>query len=373
MTDNILEKIIELQKDQRKAEINPKELVNFLLSELNNREREVLNARYGLVEDNCQTLEAIGKKYGITRERVRQIENNALDKALVKQGKDEALAELASVVVKEINKGGYIRQEDNLFNDLLGNSAEFKVDKNCLKFIFSKFLTSQIEPVDILYTERAWQIKDRDLGYFPKLVDGIRNVLNQKNQPMHLSEILAELEKEIADEKLKGLISEIEDWQSAVDSYLEVSKHFKKNLFDKWGLAHWRSVNPKRMRDKIHLILQKYEKPLHYKQIAEHINQEQFDAKRAHPATIHNELILDDRYVLVGRGIYALAEWGYKPGVIAEVIRDILQGSGTALTKGEIMKEVLKRRMVKEGSVNLILSNRELFEKLSDGRYQVKA
>lgn len=373
MTNNILEKIIELQKDQKKAEINPKELVNFLLSELNTRERAVLNARYGLVEDDCQTLEAIGKKYGVTRERVRQIENNALEKALAKQGKDEALSELASVVVNEINRGGYIRQEDSLFNELLGNSAELKVDKNCLKFIFSKFLTSQIEPVDIIYTERAWQIKDRDLGHFPKLVDGIRNVLSQKNKPMHLSEILAELESELVDEKLKELISEIEDWQSAVDSYLEVSKHFKKNLFDKWGLAHWRSVNPKRMRDKIHLILQKYKKPLHYKQIAEHINQEQFDAKRAYPATVHNELISDERYVLVGRGIYALAEWGYKPGVIAEVIRDVLQGAGAPLIKEEIVKEVLKRRMVKQGSINLILSSRELFEKLADGRYQAKA
>ena len=372
MSENILDKIIQADVDEKKAELNPQELVGFLLKDLNSREKEIIRARYGLDQVEKQTLEAIGKRFDITRERVRQIENNGLKKALATREKTEKLEFLLSLVLKILNNAGYMALEDKILDELTENNIEPEVDKNCLRFIFSKFLDSHIEPVQIVQTEKAWRIKNKELAHYEPLVEGIKNVLRVKNEPLPLKEILGALEGKL-DERVKQLQNEIIDWEKAVCSYLEVSKHFKKNLFDKWGLAHWRTVNPKRMRDKIHLILQKYEKPLHYKQIVEHINQEQFDAKRAHPATVHNELILDERYVLIGRGIYALAEWGYKPGVIAEVIRDILQEGGTALTKGDIMKEVLKRRMVKEGSVNLILSNKELFEKLSDGRYKVKA
>lgn len=372
MSDSILNKIIELQEDQKRAEINPQELVNLLLSELNVREREVLNARYGLDRADYQTLEAIGKNYGITRERVRQIENNALRKAVQKEGRDEILAGLLSIVLKEIDKGGYIRLEDSLLDDILKNSVEPEIDRNCLLFVFNKFLTGHIEPIDVIYTERAWRIKNKDISHYSRLVDGIKNILEKKNQPMHLSEILEGLKREIMDEKLNRVAEEVQDWERAVDSYLQVSKHFKKNLFDKWGLNHWRTVNPKRMRDKIHLVMQKYNEPLHYKTIAQKINNEQFDNKRAHPATIHNELISDSRFVLIGRGIYALREWGYKPGVIAEVIEEVISAAGVPLTKEEIVKEVLKKRIVKKGSVNLTLANKDKFERLADGRYTLK-
>ena len=369
---NILDKVIKLQEDQKRANLSPQELVNFLLQDLTVRQKEVIKSRYGLEKPGLETLEAIGKRFNITRERVRQIENKALAKALETQGIQEKLADLLSLVVKHIHKGGYMRLEQALFNELLESSQESEVDSNCLRFIFSKFLYEHIEPVEIVQTEQAWRVKNKDLSHYDSVVEGIKNILTKRNQPLLMSDIMAGLEKELAEEKIKELEKELEDWQEAIDSYLEISKHFKKNLFDKWGLIEWRSVNPRRMRDKIHLILSKYGEPLHYKVIADKINQEKFDGKIAHPATIHNELILDDRLVLIGRGIYALKEWGYKPGVIAEVVKEILAEAGTALTKDEIVKEVLKRRMVKEGSVNLTLADKNIFERLEDGSYRLK-
>lgn len=369
---NILDKVIKLQEDQKKAGINPQELVDFLLSELNPRQKEVIKARYGLDRAQKETLEAIGKKFKITRERVRQIENNALTKAMETAGWQEKLQDLLSLVVKYIQKGGQMRLESALMAELLDQSHEEEIDANCLRFIFSKFLTGDIEPVVIVHTESAWQLKGKDLSHYNSVIEGVKNVLGKKKEPLALGDIMGELERELAEEKIKELEQELEDWQEAIHSYLEVSKHFKKNLFDKWGLKEWRSVNPKRMRDKIYLVLSKYKEPLHYKVIADKINQEQFDAKQAHPATIHNELILDERYVLIGRGIYALKEWGYKPGVISDVVRQVLAEAGGSLTKEEIVKEVLKHRRVKTGSVNLALSDRKSFERLKDGRYSLK-
>ena len=239
-----------------------------------------------------------------------------------------------------------------------------------MKFIFGKFLSDYIEPVSIVHTERAWKLKDVTLKHYGPVVEGVKRVLEKEDKPLHLADIVNELRKESVE--LEELAKEVEDLDSAVHSCLEVSKDFKKNLFDKWGLHEWRSVNPRRMRDKIYLVMQKDAEPLHYKKIAERINEEKFDNKVAHPATIHNELILDERFVLIGRGIYALQEWGYKPGVIADVIADVLEEAGRPLTKEEITIEVLKHRVVKEGSINLTLSDRNRFEKVSGNRYVVK-
>ena len=51
-----------------------------ILSELDDRERDVITLRFGLGGIDPYTLEEVGKKYGITRERVRQIETGALRK-----------------------------------------------------------------------------------------------------------------------------------------------------------------------------------------------------------------------------------------------------------------------------------------------------
>lgn len=369
---NILDKIIKSQEETKKANLNLQELVNFILKDLNQREREIINARYGLESAETKTLEAIGKKYEITRERVRQIEKNALKKIIKINGLEEKIADLISIVIKYIHQGGYLRLEESLFDDILENTQEEFVDENRLRFIFKYFLNDYIEPVDIVYTERAWKIKDKSIKHYMPIIEGIKNILEKKDEPLHLLEIVKILEKEVIDEKLSAIIKDIENWEEAVNSYLQVSKHFKKDLFGKWGLTHWRLISPKRMRDKIYLILQKYKNPMHFKTIAEKINLEKFDKKLAHPATIHNELILDDRFVLIGRGIYALKDWGYQPGLIIDVVKQVMTQAGVPLTKDEIIKEVLKQRQVKEGSINLVLTDKNIFEVLKDGSYRLK-
>jgi DNA-directed RNA polymerase sigma subunit (sigma70/sigma32) len=56
----------------------PKQVSKKLLSALNPRMKDIVSNRYGLENEKRMTLEAIGKNYDITRERVRQIENFAL-------------------------------------------------------------------------------------------------------------------------------------------------------------------------------------------------------------------------------------------------------------------------------------------------------
>jgi RNA polymerase primary sigma factor len=51
-----------------------------VLTSLNDRERKILEQRYGLLDGFPRTLEEVGKQYNVTRERIRQIEAKALRK-----------------------------------------------------------------------------------------------------------------------------------------------------------------------------------------------------------------------------------------------------------------------------------------------------
>jgi RNA polymerase primary sigma factor len=80
----------------------PKQVTKRLLGVLPERARDVMVSRYGLGRDTERmTLEAIGKKYNITRERVRQIENHAIQsirKSKEYQKEKKAFDELEHVI-----------------------------------------------------------------------------------------------------------------------------------------------------------------------------------------------------------------------------------------------------------------------------------
>ena len=159
--------------------------------------------------------------------------------------------------------------------------------------------------------------------------------------------------------------------ESEVIGYLEAAAPIQKNKFGKWGLTHWKEVSPKGTREKVYLVLKENKKPLHFTEIAKLIDKYKLGKRKAHPQTVHNELIKDDRFVLIGRGIYALKEWGYFEGTIREVLENILKKSPKPLTKEEILDKVLKMRLVKKTTVMINLNNSKIFQKQRD-LYSVK-
>jgi len=152
-------------------------------------------------------------------------------------------------------------------------------------------------------------------------------------------------------------------------NFLDLAHKIEKNVFDEWGLVQWKQIVPKDVGDKAYLVLKQHGKPEHYSKITELINDSKFDNRTAYKETVHNELIKDNRFILVGRGIYALSEWGYKPGVVADVIREILNSSQKPLPKDRIIEEVLKRRHVKRNTILVGLSNKKLFKKVEKNLY----
>ena len=109
-----------------------------------------------------------------------------------------------------------------------------------------------------------------------------------------------------------------------IRSCLKIDERLRK-IDEGWGLTEWRFVRPRSIRDKVEIILKKSGEPLHFMEIANRIRDAKFDHKHVTVQAVHNELIRYPQFVLVGRGLYALKEWGYEPGTVADVIERILK------------------------------------------------
>ncbi|HEX8994389.1 MAG TPA: sigma factor-like helix-turn-helix DNA-binding protein [Candidatus Paceibacterota bacterium] len=332
----------------------PKELVNSLLSVLPERSRIVLESRFGIGKSpERHTLEAIGGRYGITRERVRQIENHAI--ALIHKAPAFANAQAAFNELEAIihSLGGIVNEED-----LLASISKDEHVQNYIHFLLVLGDPFKYRKEDeAMY--RCWYVD-------PKLAAQVEDSLHNLFKGLSDDELVAE--GEMIDRFLEEL-KEISDKyrnEEVMRRWLSLSKHIGKNPLGEWGPAHSPNVKTKGIRDFAYLAVKKHGSPLHFTEVADMIAK-MFD-RAAHVATTHNELIKDDRFVLVGRGMYALKEWGYTAGVVRDVIREVLRKYGP-LTREEIVDKVLKERHVKEGTIMVNLQNSKYFKKNKDGKW----
>lgn len=333
------------------------ELNNFsekLLSNLEKRQREILAARFGFKDGEKKTLQAIGDNFGITRERVRQIEEQGLEKLKILPVIKEETVKLISPIKRYLASAGGLRRNDFLIRDL----KYLTVQENWpnffdlkLRFLFAlggepKFFEADDELYDFWYLNeeiknKAFQKIKEFFDFFQKA--GPEKVINQK---IHLA-------------RFRDLASV---------NYLSLSKKFAVNIFGDFGLSFWPEINPKIISDKAYLVLKKNNQPLHFRDVAQEINNLKFDRKKAYPQTVHNELIRDGRFVLVGRGIYGLREQGYEPGTAREVLARILKKHGP-LPSQKIIQLVQQERFLRENTILLNLQNKRYFQRLPDNRY----
>ncbi len=365
--DSILDKVIATAKEEELSSFNLASVLQEMLLTLPERERDILSLRYGIFHPQKSTLEFIGNKYNITRERVRQIEGWGVKKLkqLLQEREDfSSLFDVVEVILRDL---GGITTHSNLIAKIKDRVAGDCSD-NEIDFVLSKLLKDKlIEVKGGEVVMAGWCLPDFNMNFLLSMLAEVERILADKSQLMSDDELWQAFKQ--------SNFFQRHDLDLSVDrerffSLLKMSNRVKANVFGEWGLGNWSLVKPKRMNDKIYLVLRQAGKPLHFRQIADKINEVGFDHKKAHPATVHNELILDTkRYVLVGRGIYALKEWGYKPGIVSDIIALVLKEAGRPLTKQEIIDLVKKQRMVKEATIVLALVNKGKFKKMPDGKY----
>jgi len=379
--NSILDKIIQSKQMQEATQFDPNEIIFNLFKNLSNKERDILNRRFGLADKGKETLEQIGKYYQITRERIRQIETGTIKKLKeIKEFKDHIEVAERNVMRLLENHGG-VMEENHLLDNLLAYSDASPSNRQASLFILSNLLDERINRIkgddDV---NPGWKLPSFSLDTLKLAIAELHGIIDEKSQLLKTNELLElfkgkefykNYQQNIINQKLNSETDETatQGIDKIINSYLTISRKINQNILGEWGLIDWNTVSPKRMGDKIYLILRKIGKPLHFNEITDLINQTGFDKKVAYPATIHNELILDDRYILVGRGIYALKEWGYQSGTVIDIIIEILTKSPTPLAKDEIIKQVLDQRIVRKSTILLALTNKEKIKKLPDGRY----
>jgi len=321
---------------------NYKNICQKLLQGLPQRTKEVISARFGLDGKERETLEAIGKNYGITRERVRQIEEDGLLKMKLKMA---GFQEIIDHFTNQLKATGGIRREDNLLNSF--GDGKFKNPVFLLLTLAGSFIRST-ESKDFY---SFWALDQESVQLAQKVVNYFKDELNKAKQPVTV-------------ENYKIPFTNVSS--PAVVSYLEASRTIQRGVDGLFGLKDWPEINPRGVKDKAYLALKKANTPLHFSEVAKRIG------KDALPQTVHNELIKDSRFVLVGRGLYALRSWGYEPGMVKDVIARVLKGSKQPLTKEEVINAVLKQRFVKENTIALNLSDKRYFLRTPEGRYTIR-
>ena len=315
------------------------------------REREIISRRFGL-SDRKETLEQIGDLLGITRERVRQLEKAILIRLKLAAEKDaDNVQAIEKHFIRHLHEMGGAARVSDLTKRI--HSTPGERDHAHVAFI------AELAPNLTVLNENdhyhhAVAIKDRhDEKKLKSDIDSIVKTIKEHGQPLSITDLHSNLTHENPDQ---------------VRAIASLSKNLS-SLKDQWGLNKWPTVNPKNIRDKIYVILQDNGKPMHFSEIAKSIKDSDFRRKNVTTQAIHNELIKDKRFVLIGRGIYALNEWGYSKGTVSDIIRDILKKEGGPLTRDEIVRRVLKHRQVKETTILLNLQSKPEFKRVAKATY----
>jgi DNA-directed RNA polymerase delta subunit len=349
---------------------SPHQLALKIIAILPSRTQDIVKKRFGLDNNDPKTLEAVGQDYKVTRERIRQIIEVAL-----KTVKKQPILKMADVFMKQaeqiLKESNGIEENEKFLKKIDKRFKESKGNLSAIRFLLALNSDFAFEEEDDLYNS-FWHFSRIYKDKIYKNIKNIERLFKKKQSTYLIDEILTlvrnNISSNINEEELKA--------------YLEISKKIGMNPFGEYGLFDWMEIDPSGARDRAYLIMKHSKKPLHFSDITKRLNEcneitipasvaSRSWQKKVCVQTVHNELIRDSRFVLIGRGIYALGEWGYKPGKIINVIKDILKEARKPLKQETIIKEVKKRRMAKDNTIILNLHNKKYFKKLPNKYYSL--
>ncbi len=349
---------------------SPRQLALKIIAILSPRTQDIIKKRFGLDNDSPRTLESVGQDYKVTRERIRQI-IEASSKTIKKQ----PVLKMADVFMQQaeqiLKQSGGVQENEEFIKKINEKFKKAKGNLSAIRFLLSLNPSFVFEEENNLY-HSFWHFSKISKDQICKNIKDIEKCFNKKQSSCLIDEILSWVKKSVS----SGINKE------ELIAYLQISKKIGMNPFGEYGLFDWIEIDPSGARDRAYLIMRHSKKPLHFSDITEHLNEcnkipvpasvvSHSWQKKVCIQTVHNELIRDPRFVLIGRGIYALREWGYKPGKIVNVIQDILREAGKPLKQETIIKEVKKRRMAKDNTIILNLHNKKYFKKLPNKYYSL--
>jgi len=332
----------------------PKQITKKITSNLQDRASDVIMNRFGLNADaERKTLEEIGKKYNITRERVRQIEEAAL--SLIKKSdaykQEQAVFDELKQVI--LSLGSIVAE-----HELLPHISKDKATQNHIHFYLVLGDAFKKHREDNHFHTR-WSVDD-------EMAEKVHESLRKLYVSLKDEDLIIETEmiKKFFD-NMKDVAEQYKNEEIA-KRWLSMSKTISKNPLGEWGKTTSPNIRTRGVKDYAFLVMRRHGSPMHFREVADNISKT--FGRKTHYATCHNELIKDPRFVLVGRGMYALAEWGYKAGIARDIIKDILKREGP-MTKEQVVERVMKERYFKKNTILVNLVNSKYFKKNKAGLY----
>lgn len=333
--------------------------INNLIQDLKPRQKEILAGRFGFVDGEKKTLANLGEKYDITRERVRQIEEEALKIARERLAKEKTIGEISDAINGHLRGFGGLRKDDLFVAEIKTLLKDKNINHWHLRFLSETSSLPLYYPADSNFYD-FWYLDEKTIFLANRFISRLEKLISDKKEDLIFY-------KKFNDYFVKAAKNNNLS-ESIGLNYLLISQRFGTNPFGDWGLQNWEEINPKTVREKSYLVLKKQDGPLHFRNIADIINKANFEGRPAHPQTVHNELIKDPRFILVGRGTYGLKERGFIPGTAREIIGQILKKEGPLTTK-KLIELISSQRLLKENTILINLHNKKYFKKLEDGRF----
>ncbi len=334
---------------------------NKVLDSLTEKERTVISRRIGF-NTQKETLQQIGDRYGITRERVRQIE----DVGIQKIGRIMKVSELAHIQEsgeKIVEMHGGVITRDRLISAIIADLGieDFQYDNIIDILLQSDFSLRKSKPK--LGTNTYFFIPEVNKKTIESIHKEAVKVLKKRGDIMEMEMLYSTVQANLFAQFGKIEITMID---SVMDIYIDIIKGEEKYI----GLEKWKILNPSTLKDKAIYVLKKAKEPMHFMDISNKITE--FFNESVKISTIHNELIRNDDFILIGRGIYVLKDWGYKAGTVLDVILDIFKKADGPLSTDEITMGVLKKRQVKKTTIYMNLQNKKYIERVGRNLYQAK-
>ncbi len=338
-----------------KPVLDTEKFVQDILSSVDrDREREIVARRFGLF-DRRETLEQIGELLGITRERVRQLEKSVVArfKASAEQGDLPHIQQIETALLEQLHQMGEAARVSDLSAAVTAENS--KTDQSRVIFLATLCPNLSVIEEDDNHYQGVGTLAVRTPDVMKADIAKLVAAVGKAGEPVAIGEA--------------AKASHLDNVLQA-GALASISKNLA-TLNGRWGLVKWPMVNPKNIRDKIYVILKENGKHMHFNEIADAIKKSDFKRKDVTTQAIHNELIKDKRFVLIGRGIYALKEWGYKKGTVADIITEVLREAGEPLHRDEIVRRVLKSRFVKETTILLNLQGKTQFKRVAKATYEL--
>lgn len=334
-----------------------------VLSSLSEKEKVVIERRIGL-HSGKETLQNIWNSFrpAITRERVRQIEDAWIKKIgrIIKATELMSIQELARNII-ELH--GWVITRENIIAGIINN---MKLSKNINSNMLEVIVQSDFEIVKSkprLGTQTYFTLPNISR----KSIDAVHTLalktLRKRKDVMEQQELYSFINENLSADfgKLDAVF---------IDSVMDIFDDLVKGEEVLIGLTRWKILNPKTLKDKAIYVMKKDKVPMHFIDISNKISEHLGETVKIN--TIHNELIRNEEFILIGRGIYALKEWGFKPGTVLDVILDILNKNGGPMTTEDIIKKVLKVRNVKKTTIYMNLQNKNAIERVGRNFYAAK-